>query len=795
MSWNTLLSKGKKMDKLAILTIQEINPEQNFKVTLEIGNEGYSPKIGVTENLPYDNSIFEKHENWREIYNMFPNVARLGAESGQLNNYSEEDLVWLKNQCSKAFEDLKISFNYWLENSDFAKLEKQLRSQIKPEERGRLLIQTSAYSRYLFWDLWDFFKDYPNFELAISSDTYQAPPPRKYQKKKVKILAIIGDRTGINTDEDELYLKQLPKAEVRFLKQPKPTEILKELWTEKWDIIFFAGHSNTDKQQKGIIYLNETDSLTIEEFKNGLEESIKNGLQIAIFNSCDGLGLARELEELNIPQVIVMREPIPDQIAHSFLKYFLEAFSKNNFLYLAVKEAKKRLEDDGWNKELPGSILLPVIYQNPGVIPPTWNELTGNKHQVLTKKGLPVAALTSIVCTGIVGIIRAAGLIQGWELSAYDTLMRFRPHSPLVTDERILIVTIDEADIQYQKEQKLLTNTGASLSDEALEQLLTKLEKVNPKVMGLDIYHPHSFEEKIKNKLNKNYPFYVICKTHSPNSQDTQPPVNISPEFWGFSDVILDSDGVVRRQLLSMQPQPTDTCKTDLSLNSLMAFYYLHTVAMEVEAGEKGWAINNQLLPKLTNHAGGYQKLDSRGSQILLNYRYYKSVTDVATSVSLTDVLTNGISGEYPIILIGVTAKGERYNDYFKTPYGEEIPGVFLQAQMISQILSSAENSQSVIWWLPVQLELIWIWGWSFFSGIVAYYIRQPERFIFAQIIIIGGLGVSCWLLFVTSGGWFPLVPPVIALTATTIVILIPRTVNTSQETLSSYQFPVNSCL
>jgi hypothetical protein len=86
--------------------------------------------------------------------------------------------------------------------------------------------------------------------------------------------------------------------------------------------LFFAGHSETDNNQ-GKIWINKTQYLTIEDLKYGLRKAIRSGLQLAIFNSCDGLGLGFDLAELNIPQIIVMREPIPDAVAQEFLKYFL----------------------------------------------------------------------------------------------------------------------------------------------------------------------------------------------------------------------------------------------------------------------------------------------------------------------------------------------------------------------------------------------------------------------------------------------------------------------------------------
>ncbi|NJO29878.1 MAG: hypothetical protein HC874_21865 [Richelia sp. SL_2_1] len=64
------------------------------------------------------------------------------------------------------------------------------------------------------------------------------------------------------------------------------------------------------------------------ELRDSLQTAIQQRLQLAIFNSCDGLGIAAELESLHIPQVIVMREPVPDFVAQEFLKYFFRSIYK-----------------------------------------------------------------------------------------------------------------------------------------------------------------------------------------------------------------------------------------------------------------------------------------------------------------------------------------------------------------------------------------------------------------------------------------------------------------------------------
>ena len=98
------------------------------------------------------------------------------------------------------------------------------------------------------------------------------------------------------------------------------------------DILFFAGHSESREHgKKGIIALNPDDSLDLEEIPRTLTSAIDQGLKLAIFNSCDGLGLAQRLADLNLPYVIVWREPVPDKIAQKFLNFFTFSlgFGKN----------------------------------------------------------------------------------------------------------------------------------------------------------------------------------------------------------------------------------------------------------------------------------------------------------------------------------------------------------------------------------------------------------------------------------------------------------------------------------
>ncbi|MHC5722352.1 MAG: CHASE2 domain-containing protein, partial [Nostoc sp.] len=90
-------------------------------------------------------------------------------------------------------------------------------------------------------------------------------------------------------------LNLLPNADITFLVEPQCQDLTDQLWEQDWQILFFAGHSSTHQtNETGKIYINQTESLTISQLKYALKKAVERGLQLAIFNSCDGLGLARE---------------------------------------------------------------------------------------------------------------------------------------------------------------------------------------------------------------------------------------------------------------------------------------------------------------------------------------------------------------------------------------------------------------------------------------------------------------------------------------------------------------------
>ena len=386
------------MAKLVVLSFNK-RSNNEFSVTLEIGSEGRYPETEISGNLPASISLLEQYQEWQLNYHKLEHSFRLKGRldssfhhqldpNKDLMQVGVDDYIHKQRQeCYQAATKLKQQLNQWLESSGFRGIDRRLREALNPEENIRFLIQTESHQlRKLPWHLWNLLERYPKAEIALSAPEYQRPTSSKTPANEVKILAILGNSEGINVLKDKVeLLEKLPTANITFLQSPQRQQLEDYLWEQPWDILFFAGHSRSEGQ-RGQIYLNQNDSLRIEEISSALKKAIDGGLQLAIFNSCDGLGLASELEKLHIPQTIVMREAVPDRVAQKFLTYFLPSFAQGATLYQAVRWARERLK--GLENEFPGASWLPVICQNPAVLPPTWSDLLGKKLSHLSSPNL-----------------------------------------------------------------------------------------------------------------------------------------------------------------------------------------------------------------------------------------------------------------------------------------------------------------------------------------------------------------------------------------------------------------------
>ncbi|MBP0016322.1 MAG: tetratricopeptide repeat protein [Cyanobacteria bacterium SBLK] len=392
------------MSKLVVLRLDGDLEREGLRVTLEISSEGgisaEQPPycLEINGKLPPDPNLATRFRDWQQHYRRLDRSYRRGyrrIEPIRINYQgSIRDLI---SNCQTSAEHLEQQFNTWLKSLSFLELECILRSELNKEEAIRFVIRTAdRMVQKLPWHSWNLIEHYPQAEIGLGAFDYCSPPSPRPLCDRLRILGIFGYSSGIDIERDKQMLTGLD-AEVCLLENPQLNQLNDQLWEQHWDIIFFAGHGETTEENEGRIYINETESISIDRIWYGLRRAVESGLQLAIFNSCDGLGLlARQINDPQIPHTIVMRDLVPDRVAQVFLEYFLTAFSQGKSLYLAAREARERLQ--GMENEYPCASWLPIIWQNPAAVPFAWPSPSRSPRNPLNLKILGVLGVLALGC-------------------------------------------------------------------------------------------------------------------------------------------------------------------------------------------------------------------------------------------------------------------------------------------------------------------------------------------------------------------------------------------------------------
>ncbi len=362
------------VDRVVKIKLGARDIERNLAVSVEIGNRSATPHASAMGVLTCEDDVMSAYHDWQIAYRQHLNFAtRLDIPSQQNTNLKQIDRfgngeATPTNKCQIKSQHLKQEIDRWLDSIGFKPIKELMLQELHPTESIQIVLQTDELGiRQLPFQLWSFFERFTHAEISIASHNYRSIAHQKLTNKNIEILAVFGSSEGLDLEIDRTLLTKLPHARVEFLLEPTRQILNDKLWERPWDIIFFAGHSASDPNlTTGHLQINPTDKLTIPELKYALTRSIETGLKLVILNSCDSLGLAAELISIQLPQAIVMREPVPDLIAQQFLKNFLTAFASGLPLHRSVRSAREQLQ--GLEDTYPCASWLPVICQNPGEI-------------------------------------------------------------------------------------------------------------------------------------------------------------------------------------------------------------------------------------------------------------------------------------------------------------------------------------------------------------------------------------------------------------------------------------------
>ena len=357
--------------------------DRSFLVTLSCNTQPWEVEGGL---VPFPDALRTSLQQWRTTYRALEEVRSLVSKSADFRIIPKSVQVSSSSECINA---VKTQLNLWLNHPD-AKWQTvregliSFANQFSESEIQIILNAQNIDLCRLPWQEWDLLRQYfPDTEIAISTPTakdlaLKTAHPQLVRSKKVRILLVVGKSDGINTKADLAVIQQLlaKKAEIVYLLQPSLKELASALWCARgYHIFIFTGHSGSDRNGTiGWIEVNDTERLAIAEFKDSFKQAISGGLQLAIFNSCDGLGLADRLSELNLAQIIVMSEPVPDEIAIEFLEHFFQEFVNQNSLFSSIQKARQKLEH--FNTHYPGAAWLPTLCLKPVPEYATWDKLT-----------------------------------------------------------------------------------------------------------------------------------------------------------------------------------------------------------------------------------------------------------------------------------------------------------------------------------------------------------------------------------------------------------------------------------
>jgi len=330
------------------------------------------------------------------------------------------------------------------------------------------------------------------------------------------------------------------------------------------------------------------------------------------------------------------------------------------------------------------------------------------------------AVLGAILVSVIVIVVRQAGWLQPLELLAYDRLIAVTAR-PAV-NPHLLLVGITETDIdRYQY----------PLSDATLADLLTRLSSWHPRVIAVDIYRDKPVgpgADRLARVLKANpeifWVFGLGTKGDPHHPGVAPPPVIAETGRAVLDDVPTDPGGVARRGVLF-----EDDGKNNYpGLAMAVAETYLAYDHIQPAAGPNDdLKLGPTVIPPLDDKSGPYIKLDSRGYQVLLDYRHgAKPFPRVSAGEVMDRDLSAMVRGR--AVIVGgteVTVK-DSFPTPFSTGFGGTGPdyGIEVHAHLANQLIDEAHGRVRLRTGLPRLGEDAWIVAWALAGAALGLLIR-----------------------------------------------------------------------
>ena len=380
---------------------------------------------------------------------------------------------------------------------------------------------------------------------------------------------------------------------------------------------------------------------------------------------------------------------------------------------------------------------------------------------------------------------RSLGAFHALELMALDQFLTLNSRLlPESIDPDITIVQIDPPYVEGSEEK------GYTIEADELAGILEQIFEHKPTVVGTDILSYRILgdnQEPLLSKI-KQHPNLITVANYSANPA---PPIEgIAQEQLnnqvGFSDLLLDRDGTVRRALLDffLDPDDLESYRQAFALQVVNSHFQNKSQGsdgqlIELENGIKDpstMRFGSVEIPKITP-VYGYTDQQIYGVQTLINYRSSTTPFEVIQASDLLEPQTERDKFiKNKIVILGLAGLSEdlvipssRVDSVLED--SQLVNGIEIQTHIISQLVQAVESNRSLIW-TSQTTQYAFLIIFSILGISSGRYSKDTFSGFVSLVATITGSIILSYLLLVRLGLWLPLSATLVSTTATGLVYI-----------------------
>ena len=365
--------------------------------------------------------------------------------------------------------------------------------------------------------------------------------------------------------------------------------------------------------------------------------------------------------------------------------------------------------------------------------------------------------LAGAAFAGVFGL-RWVGALQWIELFVYDLYVGVRAFEA-PAERRVVTIGVMEDEI---------SELGWPLADGVLADVLARVLALEPAAVGVDIYRDRPVgdgHERLAELLRTRPEIYWVSKFREGAWEGIAPPAVLEGTGRsGFSDVMEDSAGIVRRGLLFLDDQ--QTVEYGFALRLALAYLARHGVRPGPSPDNPvHLALGKVSLAPFEANDGGYVRADASGYQILLDFKRGPGTPPVYSVGELLAGTIRPAEIRDKVVIVGVTA--ESVKDYFYTPLSRDFRakqtmfGSVLHGEIVGQLIRHGLDGIALTRALSERQEALWILLWALLGAALG---RLPGTPLIFVLVLAGSLAALAIISFVAfdRAWWIPVVPPAV---------------------------------